>query len=124
MVFLHSEPPEQFNHPTQSTQGSGCNPGTRSTQWIVLGASWDSAKRPILAFMLLCRFMLADRLAPEALRPLGASDKLLWQVGTGAPVTLTIPKGNYRMSDLEIAIAQESAVRLYLHACPLSLFLF
>ena len=35
-----------------------------------------------------------------------ANDKLLWQVGANAPVTLTIPKGNYRMSDLEIAIAQ------------------
>ena len=36
-----------------------------------------------------------------------ANDKLLWQVGANAPVTLTIPKGNYRMSDLEIAIAQQ-----------------
>jgi hypothetical protein len=36
-------------------------------QWIVLGASWDSAKRPISAFMPLCRFQLADRLAPGAL---------------------------------------------------------
>jgi hypothetical protein len=38
---------------------------------IVLGASRDSAKKAYLyAFMPLCRFLLADRLAPEALRPL------------------------------------------------------
>jgi hypothetical protein len=43
-----------------------------STQSIVLGASQDSAKRQISAFMLLCRFLLADRLAPEALRPLAS----------------------------------------------------
>jgi hypothetical protein len=35
------------------------------------------------------------------------NDTLLWQVGTAAPLSLTIPKGNYRMSDLEIAIAQQ-----------------
>jgi hypothetical protein len=42
------------------------------SQWIVLGASRDSAKRPISAFMPLCKFLLADRLAPEALRPLAS----------------------------------------------------
>jgi hypothetical protein len=42
------------------------------TQSIVLGASRDSAKRHIYAFMPLCRFLLADRLAPEALRPLAS----------------------------------------------------
>jgi hypothetical protein len=45
---------------------------TVAAQWIVLGASRDSAKRPISAFMPLCRFLLADRLAPEALRPLAS----------------------------------------------------
>jgi hypothetical protein len=45
-------------------------------QSIVLGASRDSAKRHICAFMPLCGFLLADRLAPEALRPLLASQLL------------------------------------------------
>jgi hypothetical protein len=39
-------------------------------QSIVLGASRDSAKSHIYGFMALCRFLLADRPAPEALRPL------------------------------------------------------
>jgi hypothetical protein len=43
-----------------------------ASQSIVLGASRDSAKRHICAFMPLCRFLLADRLAPKALRPLAS----------------------------------------------------
>ena len=59
-----------------------------SHQSIVLGASRDSAKRPISAFMPLCRFLLADRLAPEALRPLESQllfgDPLRFQIMRGA----------------------------------------
>ena len=42
------------------------------SQSIVLGASRDSVLRPISASMPLRRFLLADRLAPEALRPLAS----------------------------------------------------
>jgi hypothetical protein len=42
------------------------------SQSIVLGASRDSVLRHIYASMPLRRFLLADRLAPEALRPLAS----------------------------------------------------
>eukprot|EP01047_Picozoa_sp_COSAG01_P025955 COSAG01_NODE_1656_length_9595_cov_4.929150_3_plen_111_part_00 len=51
-------------------------------QSIVLGASRDSVLRHIYASMPLRRFLLADRLAPEALRPLASQllfgDPLSW----------------------------------------------